>query len=379
MALGDKIIFNGSLTGQDATVDIPDLVPVDFYGPLAFTVQMHQGGSLALNALHTNNQLSIRNSRYSSQILSRFRSAVTWQEKAEIFAQHSHFSADQLSLLQSENSQDWPAQQQLLIDSGWAYQVVDSNRWPAIAVTNVRYNSDVIQKPSHLAADNNSLSQYVLGPGGVLSCDLIFNQVNLLASGTFLVPKILVAMLRTQTFKNNPKIIDLGVGHGAVWSELQEQGISGQIHGLDITKKERFSADDFYHDFIIADITQALPLPTHCYDVAVCSGVLGHGGKASIGPRNPDEIPADQYRRDYPVQVTADCLEEILRILQPGGLFVFSVAREAWHDFDHKLNQLENSAQIKILTRRWAYSTEEYHMFPPRHMCVVVEKSNNPG
>ena len=374
IALGDKTIFDGPLTGQSLTVDIPDTVPTEFFGQLPLTITVHDGGLLSVSGCQTNNHYVMINERYNEQIKSKFKSAATWNEKVSIFAEYTNFTSEQLALLQSEESKDWLKQLQLLIESGWAYRLPDGSRWSEISTQDVQHNGQVFLQPVHHNADKNSLWHYVLRPGGVLSCNLVFDEVNLVASGTFRVPEILVKMLSTQVLKNNPTILDIGVGQGAVWYELQKHGILGEVHGLDITKKERFPAADFYDDFIVADITETIPLPDESYHVVICSGVLGHGGKPKIGLTNPDEIPAVQYNTDYPVKVSANCLEEILRISRPGAILVFSVAREAWHEFDHKLNQFKTSGQIKIIVQRWEYSSEEYYMFPPRHMCMLLEK-----
>jgi hypothetical protein len=181
----------------------------------------------------------MQNERYNEQTKSKFKSAATWNEKASIFAESATFTSEQLALLQSEESKDWLEQLQLLIESGWAYRMPDGNRWAEISTIDVQHNNQVFLQPTQENADKNSLWHYVLRPGGVLSCNLIFNEVNLFASGTFRVPEILVEMLSTQVLTNNPKILDIGVGQGAVWYELQKHQILGEIHGLDITKKER--------------------------------------------------------------------------------------------------------------------------------------------
>ena len=374
ITLGDKTIFNGPLTGQSLTVDIPETVPIEFFGQLPLTVTMHDGGLLSISGCQTNNQVDMHNKRYDEQTKSKFKSATSWNEKASIFAESTTFTSEQLALLQSEESKDWLGQLQLLIESGWTNRLPNGNRWLEIRTVDVQYNSRVFLQPIQENADKNSLWHYVLRPGGVLSCNLIFDEVNLFASGPFRVPEVLVEMLSTQVLKNNPKILDIGVGQGAVWYELQKHQILGEVHGLDVTKKEGFPAADFYDSFIVADITKTIPLPNEFYDVVICSGVLGHGGKLKISWINPDEEPANQYKTDYPVKVTDDCLEEILRISRPGAILVFSVKREAWHEFDDKLSQFKNSGQIKIIVQRWEYSHEEYYMFPPQHMCILLEK-----
>lgn len=374
ITLGDKTIFHGSLTGQGQTVDILETVPTEFFGQLPLTITVHDGGLLSVSDCQTNNQFVVHNKRYDEQTKSKFKSAATWNEKASIFAESATFTSEQLALLRSEESEDWLEQLQLLIESGWAPTATDGDRWSEISTVDVQYNSQVFLQPTQENADKNSLWHYVLRPGGVLSCNLIFNEVQLFASGKRREPNILVEMLSTQVLKNNPKILDIGVGQGAVWYELQKHQILREIHGLDITKKEGFRAADFYDNFIVADITKTIPLPSEFYDVVICSGVLGHGGKPKIGLINPDEIPANQYKTDYPVKVDADCLEEILRISRPGATLVFSITREAWHEFDDKLNQFKNSGQIKTIVQRWEYSDEENYMFPPRHMCMILEK-----
>lgn len=100
-------------------------------------------------------------------------------------------------------------------------------------------------------------------------------------------------------------VIDLGCGTGAAGERLAELGV-GPIDGLDLSPEmiEVARAKGVYRHHFAADLTQPLEFADGSYAAAVSAGTFVSG------------------------HVDAGAFPEILRIIQPGGLFAFVVAAE---------------------------------------------------
>ena len=116
-----------------------------------------------------------------------------------------------------------------------------------------------------------------------------------------------LAMLRTHVDSPEGKsVLDIGCGCGAYLEELGKMGMDP--YGLDLSpamiqecrKRLRVSDEVFSSHFATGDI-EAIPFPAEQFDVVVSIGVFGY--------------------------LTTDdaALEEVWRVLKPGGLFLVSV------------------------------------------------------
>jgi len=381
VTMGTQIVFDGSVGPGPALFEISDF-SMDFAGIMPMTITVNTG-TVTMQETMINGQ-PILNPKYRDQ--SKFKSAVTWHEKVHLIAQLATpaFSESEIELLLSDpfyiryhDEARFRKQNQLMNEHGCNLTIRDLDSWAPVCVGESRFNIMINHCPQSVqrGPGENGTWHWTITAGNMLSYDLTIDPVSDISQfmGEYQLPRILIDMLPRSALKNNIKILDIGVDIGQVAQELCQQSIPSELHGLDVTAKE-FSVKHRYADFIIADITKKTPVADHTYDLAICSNVLGALGEFdNTGAWKPHGFQESELP-DYPTKVGATCLEEILRILRPGAIFVFSITRAFWPEFDLKLNQLEYQGQIKQLKHSWEYHQDGYYMFPPRHMCVMLEK-----
>ncbi len=121
-------------------------------------------------------------------------------------------------------------------------------------------------------------------------------------------------------------LLDLGAGTGLCGAALALRGVS-PLHGTDISPEMLDVAlkKNVYETLFEGNLLDRLPVEDAAYQGAVSTGTFTTG---HVGP---------------------DALDEVVRILRPGGLAVISVHAEHWQaqGFNDKLAQL--SAEIAIL------------------------------
>jgi len=126
-------------------------------------------------------------------------------------------------------------------------------------------------------------------------------------------------------------VLDLGCGTGLVGAELAARGVT-TIDGVDLsaTMMEVASRRGVYRAFIEADLTQPLPMGTAVYGAAVCAGTFTSG------------------------HVDASCLDEVVRVLAPGGVLACTVhhsVREV-NGFDAAFDRLTSAGRLRVLEQR---------------------------
>lgn len=116
-------------------------------------------------------------------------------------------------------------------------------------------------------------------------------------------------LLAEQLDDCDAQIIDLGCGTGLAGAALRNLGYC-HLDGLDLSPEMLSVAEEkqLYRDTIVADLTGPLDLAGESYDGAICSGTFTSG------------------------HVGADALDEIVRILKPGGVLSAVVADAVWQD-----------------------------------------------
>lgn len=109
--------------------------------------------------------------------------------------------------------------------------------------------------------------------------------------------------------KGRSPVLDAGAGTGLVAAALASTG-HPEIDGLDISPEmlEVARAKGLYRKTIVADLTQALPIPGATYNAVTSCGTFTHG---HVGP---------------------EALDELLRVAAPGALFVLTIKTEHFED-----------------------------------------------
>lgn len=123
------------------------------------------------------------------------------------------------------------------------------------------------------------------------------------------------------------QVLDIGCGTGLTGVALRRFG-DWPLDGLDISPGmlARADARGIYEQLIVADLSRALQVADGFYAAAVSSGTFTRG------------------------HVGADALEKIVRVLEPGAPFIFSVHEGVWKSggFDETLRRLESVGRIRV-------------------------------
>jgi ubiquinone/menaquinone biosynthesis C-methylase UbiE len=280
--------------------------------------------------------------------MNRFGSVGTRAEKVSILCELAQpgFSPDLIKFLHKDDPALWAAQDQILTQHGCAATVSDSKSWK---VLETEYHGRT------------------LTAGDTVSCDLMIPKIpgvydaNQDLLGKYILPKLTVDFLTNVISLNelnrpDIKILDIGTGCGEILQQLRDHNITSLVHGLDSPERiPYYVSKSVYDEFVESDIRYLLPMQDNTYDIILCSNVF----MQSVMDMEND--PA----------LSEDCLDEILRILVPGGIFVVNVDRFGWAAIDQKLNQLPN---INILKQTWVYHRDRLCMFPPTRLCIAVQK-----
>jgi predicted TPR repeat methyltransferase len=125
-------------------------------------------------------------------------------------------------------------------------------------------------------------------------------------------------------------VLDLGCGTGLVGAELAMRGVT-TIDGLDLSASmmQVAARRGVYRSFVEADLTASLPIASATYGAAVCAGTFTSG------------------------HVDASCLDEVVRVLAPGGLLACTVHHAVWsvNGFDVAFERLTASGRFRALER----------------------------
>ena len=134
------------------------------------------------------------------------------------------------------------------------------------------------------------------------------------------------------------RIIDVGCGTGLVGVELEKSGFSN-FDGIDISQEMiDIAKQRGYSKLFIGSLNDSLPCENNEYDAALCVGVFTHG------------------------HVGSNRLDELVRIVKPGGIICFTVNEGVYdsYGFDSKIKNLESTNIWKILEiRKSDYMTKK--------------------
>jgi predicted TPR repeat methyltransferase len=142
-------------------------------------------------------------------------------------------------------------------------------------------------------------------------------------------PGLLAELFARCVAWRDQRVLDLGCGTGLVGAELVRHGFS-TFDGLDLSTEMMAEADrrEIYGEFIVADLTKRLPIPSDRYGAAICNGTFTSG------------------------HVDASCLPEVLRIVAPGGFLACAVHHSVWEalGFATAFDRLTATGAIESVT-----------------------------
>ena len=135
-----------------------------------------------------------------------------------------------------------------------------------------------------------------------------------------------------QTFQRYVKdkskyIIDVGCGTGLVGLQLKKLGYKN-FDGVDISQEMiNIAIDRGYASLFLGNLNETLPIKSNQYEAAICVGVFTHG---HVGPSR---------------------LEELTRIVKPGGILCFTVNEDVYesYGFDEAIKSQELAGVWKVL------------------------------
>ncbi|MEM7561838.1 MAG: class I SAM-dependent methyltransferase [Pseudomonadota bacterium] len=138
----------------------------------------------------------------------------------------------------------------------------------------------------------------------------------------YLSPTKIAELLTSHLENKESAILDIGCGTGLTSVYLAEQGFN-RLDGIDLSEDMiRVAAQrGIYRELLVGDLNQPLDRDSAMYDAVISSGTFTHG---HVGP---------------------EPLDEIFRILKPGGLLACTIHKELWDQegFSAKLTQLVES------------------------------------
>ena len=135
-----------------------------------------------------------------------------------------------------------------------------------------------------------------------------------------------------QTFQRYVKdkskyIIDVGCGTGLVGLQLKKLGYKN-FDGVDISQEMiDIAIDRGYASLFLGNLNETLPIKSNQYEAAICVGVFTHG---HVGPSR---------------------LDELTRIVKPGGILCFTVNEDVYesYGFDEAIKSQELAGVWKVL------------------------------
>lgn len=160
----------------------------------------------------------------------------------------------------------------------------------------------------------------------------------LIAQVGYVSPAVCARTMAQFLADRNTPLLDLGCGTGLGGEALAALGYD-RIDGVDFSTEMLAvaRARGCYRRLSVADLNAGTDIPAHSYAAAVSVGVFGQ-------------------------HVQADALDEAIRIVEPGGVFCFSVNERAFdgYGFRAKVDALtaENRATCLSLSKEPYHSNE---------------------
>ena len=167
---------------------------------------------------------------------------------------------------------------------------------------------------------------------------------------------ITIAQLLTDYLpRKDALIFDIGCGTGLTCVFLIQQGYQ-YLDGIDLSPDMVRVAGDrnIYQKLMVADVNQPLDIADESYDAAVSSGTFTHG---HVGP---------------------EPLDEIFRILKPGGILACTVHQDLWQKigFEAKFKSLIETGSIECLALEKGQYYEKGE--PEGWFCIYRKQLSSP-
>ncbi|MBT4522660.1 MAG: class I SAM-dependent methyltransferase [Halieaceae bacterium] len=147
----------------------------------------------------------------------------------------------------------------------------------------------------------------------------------------YTAPALIADILARHLRDRDGQILDVGCGTGLTGLALQRHGFL-TIDGLDFSQDmlDESQSRCLYRQLMLADLTQTLAIADGTYDAAVSSGTFTHG------------------------HVDADALDEIVRIIKPGGHLACTVNMGIWESagFANKIPGLVERHRVTVLVEQ---------------------------
>jgi len=164
----------------------------------------------------------------------------------------------------------------------------------------------------------------------------------------YISPALLADLVARHLTDRRSLILDVGCGTGLTALELARRGYS-RFEGLDISPDMLAASEarGLYERLRQADLTGPLEAEDGAYDAVASTGTFTHG------------------------HVGADCLNELVRVLRPGGLLACTIHRDVWTamGFEARLASLAADGRLREVAVEagvyYASSTE-----PDGYFCL---------
>ena len=164
-------------------------------------------------------------------------------------------------------------------------------------------------------------------------------------------PTRIAQMLSRQLPDRDAEIFDIGCGTGLTCVYLAELGYA-RLDGIDLSPDMVRVAGQrgIYRELLVGDVNQVLERDDACYDGVISSGTFTHG---HVGP-GP--------------------LDEIFRILRPGGILACTVHQDLWQSmgFEARLRELVETGSAREISREHG---SYYRGKPPEGWFCLYQKS----